>query len=537
MSAQWMLYALAVGLLNIVAALAAEQGTRLARRPGRWVWALALALTVALPLLVLGGQGASPDASAAPARPVNSAPAPVSTLGAALAPTFSLGGLPATPSLRLPARLTSSVSVSADHLARLSWQISSALTLAALLIGGLALHRRQRGWQRGSFGGAAVLVSVDAGPAVVGILRPRIVIPQWLMNAAAARQAVVLAHEQSHIDAGDQRLLACAWLLLAAMPWNLPLWFMVRRLRRAIEVDCDARVLARGVPLPEYGAALIAIGAQPSAAPGRMPFAAPAMAETPGFLEQRMRLMMRKSARWHKLVAPFLLLLSLDIGVATARMAPPPLSSAPVQGELQADRAALAGYYQVGPNRVAVVSVSNEGLTMKTNLEPGWRLLAESADHYFLPGSELRVHFDRAAGTVTVSRMGVDGAAGRRTDAGAVQRADAYVGARIASGRPLAGGQDIVQRNINARDLGALHAADFSPALLRQAGALLPRLRQRVDSYGNAQEITFAGVNRWGWDTYKVRYVNGSQSRVVTWSIWLDDDGKLAEATADLGQL
>lgn len=538
MSASWMLYALAVGALMTAAALAAEQGVRLARRPGRWVWMLAMVVSAALPLLAASyghglpshfGPDAAPGASSGAQPP-------------ALAPTLVAGGLPATPSLSprawLPASLTGARALEIDTLARHAWQLSSVVALAFLCASAIALRRRQRGWQCANFAGAPVLVSDDTGPAVVGFLRPRIVIPAWLMGAAPARQAVVLAHEQSHIEAGDQRLLALAYLLVAAMPWNLPLWLLARRLRRAIEVDCDARVLARGYRLPEYGAALIDIGAHPASATGALPFAAPAMAEAPGFLEQRMRLMTRRPARWHKLVAPLLLLLALDIGVAAARIVPPAgQMEASTHSAAPADRVALAGYYQVGANRVAVVSVTADGLAMKTNLEPGWRLLAEGGDSYFVPGSSLRVRFDRAGATLTVSQMGVDGAPSPRADAAAVQRADAHVAARIAAGKPLPGALQIVQRNMNARTASELTAGDFSPGLAAQASTLMPLLRRRLDPYGTAQEVAFDGVSRWGWDSYKVRYLKGADSRTLTWFIWLDDDGKLALATADLPRL
>lgn len=59
-----MLYALLVGAALTLAALAAEQGARLGRRATRWGWALAMALTVCLPLLA---QGDGERATAPPA--------------------------------------------------------------------------------------------------------------------------------------------------------------------------------------------------------------------------------------------------------------------------------------------------------------------------------------------------------------------------------------------------------------------------------------------------------------------------------------
>jgi bla regulator protein BlaR1 len=311
MSAQWMVYAVAVGAVMTLAALAAEQGTRLARRAGRWTWALALVLTVALPLLAptLAGQS-PPPASGAPA----------------LAPTLVLSGLPATPAIRpsswLPAGGAPGGIDSIDRVAQLAWLLASALTLAALAGANVALHRRRRTWQPGSVAGAPVLVSADTGPAVVGVLRPQVVVPAWLLAAHPARQAIVMAHEAAHIAAGDQRLLAAMTLLLVAMPWNLPLWYQVHRLRLAIEVDCDARVLAQGHRLADYGAALIDAGSQ-GARTGAARFSLMTPAVVAGFLERRLRLMTRRPARWHRIVSTILLLLAIDIGVVAARIVPP----------------------------------------------------------------------------------------------------------------------------------------------------------------------------------------------------------------------
>ena len=518
MSAQWMAYAVAVGAVVTLAALAAEQGTRLARRNGRWTWALAMAVTVALPLLMPGMAGP---------------PAPATRPAPALAPTLVLSGFPATPALRLPAITmpAAGTQVDIDQFAQLAWLLACALALAALAGANLALRRRQRTWQPGIVAGTAVLVSRDAGPAVVGVLRPQIVVPAWLVEARPERQALVLAHEQAHLAAGDQRLLAAMVLLLVAMPWNVALWFQLHRLRLAIEVDCDARVLAQGHSLAAYGAALIDAGSQAArTGAARLALITPAVTESAGFLERRLRLMTRRPARWHRVAAPVLLLLACDIGVVAARIAPPPDAVVPqVVAVPLAARQALAGYYQMDDNRVAVVAVSADGLEVKTNLEPLWRLRPEAADRYFLPATGLRVRFDRAAGTLTASQFGVDAAPAPRVDAAAVARADAYVAARRASGQPRAGGEAIVRRNVGAREAGDLHAADFTPGFLRQAIGQMPRQRAFNARVGEVNSITFAGVDGWGWDRYQVRYA----TRTVTWAIWLDADGRLAAARAE----
>jgi beta-lactamase regulating signal transducer with metallopeptidase domain len=332
MSAQWMLYALVVGVALTLAALAGEQSARLRRRPARGMWALAMVLTVALPLLVPPSQTRQPVAPDRRAAAQLSAPARVAAVAAIGAGNW------------LPARSSPTGTIDIDQVVRPGWQVSSALALLALAGASLALQRRARHWQRGTLAGKEVLVSVDAGPAVLGVLRPHIVVPAWLLRAPAARQVLVIAHEQAHIDAGDQRLLAAMALLLVAMPWNVPLWFQLRRLRLAIEVDCDARVLDQGHRVADYGAALIDIGSHASSSLASA--LAPAMAESTGFLVQRVRLMTRRPARWHRFAAPVLLLMAIETGVAAARIpAPPQGAGTPVAVAVpQATREALAGY-------------------------------------------------------------------------------------------------------------------------------------------------------------------------------------------------
>ena len=517
MSAQWMLYAVAVGLAATLAALAAEQGTRLARHAGRWIWMLAAFLTVAWPLLA----------------PRNmTAPVPARGPAAPTVATLVLGGFPATPAIIRPAWPARAVqthraAIDVDRLARWGWGGSSALALALLAGAGLALRRRERSWTPGIVAGVPVLVSRDAGPAVVGLLRPRIVVPAWLLNVPPRQQALVLAHEQAHIGAGDQRLLAAMVLLVVAMPWNLPLWFQLRRLRLAIEVDCDVRVLKQGHPMADYGAALIDVASHAARPASRLAFMTPAVSASAGFLERRLHLMLRRPARWHRVVAPVLLLLALDIGVVAARIAPPQAPA--VRPVPLAQRQPLAGYYRLDTNRIAIVAVTTNGLEMKTNAEPAWRLLPESADSYAVPGTGLRARFDRAAQTLTLHAAGVDMPPAPRVDATAVERADAYVAARIASGQPLPGGRALVLRNVGASEVAQLQAADFAPGFLQQVVAVMPRQRALNAAYGKVQDVAFAGVNRWGWDRYKVRYAN----RTVTWAIWLDGDGKLAAATQE----
>jgi hypothetical protein len=115
-----------------------------------------------------------------------------------------------------------------------------------------------------------------------------VVLPEWVLGMDAALRALILSHEAEHRAARDPYLLFTATLLTALFPWNLPLWVQARRLRIAIEIDCDNRVLDRHPRWREYALLLVTI-AQRQAAKTR-PLTA-ALLEPTSNLERRIMAM------------------------------------------------------------------------------------------------------------------------------------------------------------------------------------------------------------------------------------------------------
>jgi beta-lactamase regulating signal transducer with metallopeptidase domain len=251
------LYAVAVGAACAAAAWLAERALTVLGRPARWAWAAALGLTVALPAAaVVGALREAAPVDAVRARLVVVAADP----GAATAPA---GRRP--PIARaLPATLSAPAGW-----ARLDLPLA-ALWAAAAVSGALQLavaarrgRRAVRRWPRREVLGTAVRVSSDVGPAVAGALRPEIVVPAWALGDG--RLGVMLAHERAHLRAGDPLLLAAAHAAAAVMPWNPAVRWQLRRLRAAVEVDCDRRVLGtRAVDVRAYGALLLDVAARPT---------------------------------------------------------------------------------------------------------------------------------------------------------------------------------------------------------------------------------------------------------------------------------
>jgi beta-lactamase regulating signal transducer with metallopeptidase domain len=200
-----------------------------------------------------------------------------------------------------------------------TWRIASMALALVILASGAHLSWRRRRWDRGHMAGTAVYISEDSGPAVVGFLRPHIVVPRWLTKLSPDEQELVIAHERSHLGAHDTQLLTIAVCLFACMPWNPMLWWQLRRLRLAIEMDCDARVLRLGYPVRRYSETLIAVGERQSAS------YAMTMASygSKSFLEQRIHNMLRKKTRHARVWALTLVGLGAGLAVCAAQVAPP----------------------------------------------------------------------------------------------------------------------------------------------------------------------------------------------------------------------
>ena len=111
---------------------------------------------------------------------------------------------------------------------------------------GSAWRRAARRWPTVEVDGARVLVSERLGPAVFGLLRRASSCRAGCSRQPEQMRVIALRHEREHVAARDHALLAVALLLMALAPWNPALWWQLRRLRFAIEIDCDARVTRRG---------------------------------------------------------------------------------------------------------------------------------------------------------------------------------------------------------------------------------------------------------------------------------------------------
>jgi hypothetical protein len=311
-----MAYTVAVSLLVGVATLMLERAVAAPAWPRRWLWAVAMTLSVGGSTAML--QSAHLRTPKLPEHPTAVIARPP--------PRLAPWAVVAAPAAATPLRILQGASLPDVPEASLkgAWAGASSLLLAWYACGVLRLWRARRGWKALTVNGYSTLIAADVGPAVIGFRRPMIVLPQWLLEGPAANRDIALAHEQEHIAARDPGLLLAALLLLVLTPWNLPLWWQLRRLKLAIEVDCDRRVLHRGVDRRQYANTLLQINQQM----GRMPLAAIAIVGRVSQIEQRIATMVAKRpgnirlwiAGWAAAAIPLL--------VAAAEITPP--ASAPI---------------------------------------------------------------------------------------------------------------------------------------------------------------------------------------------------------------
>ncbi|MCH8937078.1 MAG: TonB family protein [Gemmatimonadetes bacterium] len=224
MMAAWMVYAMVISALIGLAAVAGERTLRLAGHPARWAWGAAIVASVAVPLMAL----LRPAGSTGGAIPLD---APSTLIDPAL-----LLGLLGTPANSPTFSALTGVVVGA-------W-VGASVLLAIVLVASQLRIRREAGDCPGEVvDGVLVRFTQRLGPAVVGSFPSIIVLPAWVQRLAADRRRLVLSHELEHIHAGDLKLLSAGLLIAVLVPWNIPLWWQLRRLRDAVELDCDDRVL------------------------------------------------------------------------------------------------------------------------------------------------------------------------------------------------------------------------------------------------------------------------------------------------------
>jgi len=297
----WMIYSALVALIVAGAARAADRFARLAGYSVRMIWMGALVLTTVLSAsAALHGftSGTRPAESLTIDGSENTSRSVAAPWLRALEARLERVHLWLDTPLRATITMVrGNFSPAADVYAA-SFASVIGLGLVVVLVSvGRMFRKARRNWPLAAVHGIHVRVAPYVGPFVIGIVRPEIVVPRWLLARQSDDQRLVVMHEQEHVRARDPLLLGFAWSAVIVAPWSPGVWYMLSRLRLAVELDCDARVLRRGVTPWSYGSLLIDLAQH--ASPFRLSVVA--LTDDSSHLHQRILAMKRDIPRFARL--------------------------------------------------------------------------------------------------------------------------------------------------------------------------------------------------------------------------------------------
>jgi len=508
---EWVLYVLIVSAVLCAVGWLTEQALRQRRLQTRWAWMAAMTCTVLMAHFAL------------PALTSPQQRMPLAT---------SWANIQHVAPLKLPA-LSSTDSTESAYVAARRWNtlivrvwlLLSASMIVAIAISAAHIFWRRRRWPMQLLGAHCVGITSDLGPAVVGLIRPTIAIPRWVLGRAAAQQQLILAHEASHLRARDPLMLTIALIALILMPWNFLLWWQWHRLRHAIEVDCDARVLHAGHDTRAYGEALIDVGQQRSRFVGIVA----AMSETRTLLERRVEIMATRARRPSIYAFAALCVLAAVVAAAATQIVAPETPGG--RQEISVDTATLdryVGTYQI--KSYFILTVTRQGSQLYTQItgQPKVPNFAETPNKFFYKVVDAQITFavgdSGPATSATIHQNGRDLVAPRVDDATA-QALEQQLADRVSRGQPQNGSEAALRKSIAAIAAGSPDYDDMTAALQDAVRTQLPVLEGSVKQYGPIQSVEFRGVSETGSDKYLVTHQNGKQSE---WFITLDAGGTIS---------
>ena len=264
MIAAWMLYSVVV---SVPVALAASGVGALLRKHGiaeRFVWLGGVVAVVTIPLGTLLAALVAPEAGPG-------------AMSLSSAPIVGLPGLLVVPD--------SSMLRNVDAPLVLIWMGLTVFLSLRIVRALVRVSVARSRWTPDQIGGARVWLTDDLGPAVFGLLHPRVVLPTWLRNLPREQLDLVVLHEQEHIRSRDTWALALTVVLRLALPWHVGLWYLTLGLRQALEIDCDRRVTRARGDVARYGETVLTVARRVRS---MNPPPLPAFTESTSFIKRRL---------------------------------------------------------------------------------------------------------------------------------------------------------------------------------------------------------------------------------------------------------
>jgi len=510
----WTAYLLSVSGIMSLTGVILERAIRPHHFATRWIWVCALFGSLLLPLLL-----------SSTARP---------TAAAATRPRSVLRPAAQTPEVtarrdwaaQAPVELLAVDTAQLNALVEEVWVGSSGIAAAVFFAGWWYGSRRRRRWWRVLVEGAELFVAQDAGPAAVGLFHPQIVVPEWLLFGPPETLCMVLAHERSHVQARDPAVWVLGLAMVILVPWNPFLWWQLRRLRLAIEVDCDRRVLSVGHDARRYARTLVNVSTHWPAHLGGL------AASSRSWSSVERRILLMNAPRVHGWRASTAAGAVLAFGIATTTILISPPASEPAFAAAAAspeptDLSRYVGDYEFSAVTVSQVRLQNGQLTAL-----GLPLTHASGQLFHWGDAKLNAYVrfaTDATGRVigAVFEQNGESTIAPRIDAKRVQAIDAAIREHVRAQAPTSGSEEALRQLLAGIESGNPNrAAELSPQLAGGTRAILADLQATMKPWGALRSVEFHGVDGDGWDRYLVRFERGSAS----WRIAVDPYGVIVGA-------
>ena len=162
----------------------------------------------------------------------------------------------------------------------LVWSVLAALLLLSWGAGVLRLFRITR--QARSAGLVRVSSRIQT-PMTWGVLRPVILVPEYVEDWSAEQRDMVIRHERAHIDRRDWLWQGFAQVMTAVFWFHPLVWLALVQIRKEAEHAADDATLATGVQAPDYADRLLAVARQLS---GPSTIAGVAMVRRPALMSR-----------------------------------------------------------------------------------------------------------------------------------------------------------------------------------------------------------------------------------------------------------
>jgi beta-lactamase regulating signal transducer with metallopeptidase domain len=143
----------------------------------------------------------------------------------------------------------------------------------------------------------------------------------------------IVCHEEQHRRAHDVAMLLVASTSVIFAPWNIALWWQLRRLSLAVELDCDRRVVNALGNAAAYGELLLKV----AEASSRGPRLRPGLIGGSGMLERRLTRLLAPAytSRVQRVLLPVVAAILLILALLTPHPVPPSHAAQPVMHAAQ----------------------------------------------------------------------------------------------------------------------------------------------------------------------------------------------------------